>query len=122
VFTDATDNFTHTTQVKDLNKNILYEVNIGICKGEWLVVEAFILVKIATQTVESGYNRSVVEKICRMKCVENVQLLFGDYDAIVKLNAPKIHDVENTVIEEISMITGVESTVTLLCVDERILE
>jgi len=86
------------------------------------VVEAFILVKISTQTVESGYNRSVVEKICRMKGVENAQLLFGDYDAIVKLNVPKIHDVENMVIEEISMIAGVESTVTLLCVNEKILK
>lgn len=86
------------------------------------MVEAFILVKIATQTVESGYNRSVVEKICRMKCVENAQLLFGDYDAIVKLNAHKIHDIENTVIEEISMIAGVESTVTLLCVNEKVLK
>ena len=86
------------------------------------MVEAFILVKISTQTVESGYNRSVVEKICRMKGVENAQLLFGDYDAIVKLNVPKIHGVENMVIEEISMIAGVESTVTLLCVDEKILK
>jgi DNA-binding Lrp family transcriptional regulator len=86
------------------------------------MVEAFILVRISTQTEESGYNRSVVEKICRMKGVENAQLLFGDYDAIVKLNVPKIHDVENMVIEEISMIPGVESTVTLLCVNERILK
>ena len=86
------------------------------------MVEAFILVKISTQTVESGYNRSVVEKICRMKGVENAQLLFGDYDAIVKLNVPKNHDVENIVIEEISMIAGVESTVTLLCVNEKILK
>jgi len=86
------------------------------------VVEAYILVKIFTQTEKSGYNRSVVEKICHIKGVENAQLLFGDYDAIVKLNVPKIHDVENIVIEEISMIDGVESTVTLLCVNEEILD
>jgi len=54
--------------------------------------------------------------------VEDAQLLFGDYDTIVKLNAPKIHDIENLVIEEIWMIEGVESTITLLCVDEEKLE
>jgi DNA-binding Lrp family transcriptional regulator len=86
------------------------------------MVEAYILVKISTQTEIYGYNRSVVEKISKMKGVENAQLLFGDYDAIVKLNVPKIHDVENIVIEEISMIPGVEATVTLLAVDERVLE
>ena len=38
------------------------------------------------------------------------------------LNMPKIHDIENTVMEEIQMIEGVESTLTLLCVDEKVLE
>ena len=85
-------------------------------------MEAYILIKIATQTEVCGYNRSVVDKLMMMKGVENAQLLFGDYDAIVKLNLPKIHEVENLVIEEISMITGVESTLTLLCVDEKLVE
>jgi len=81
-------------------------------------VEAYILIKIA----RSMWIQSVVDKLMAMKGVENVQLLFGDYDAIVKLNLPKIHEVENFVIEEISMITGVESTITLLCVDEKLVE
>jgi DNA-binding Lrp family transcriptional regulator len=79
-------------------------------------------VKISTQTEVYGYGRSVVEKLMMIKGVENAQLLFGDYDAIVKLNVPKIHDVENLVIEEFSMVEGIESTITLLCVDEGILE
>jgi DNA-binding Lrp family transcriptional regulator len=87
-----------------------------------MIMEAYILVKIATQTEELGFNRSVVEKLSRMDGVEYAQLLFGDYDAIVKLNVPKIHDCENVVIEEISTIRGIQSTVTLLCVDEGILE
>ena len=86
------------------------------------MVEAYILVKISVQKEVYGYARSVVEKLMMMKGVENAQLLFGDCDAIVKLNAPKTHDVENLVIEEISMIEGIESTITLLCVDEGILE
>jgi DNA-binding Lrp family transcriptional regulator len=86
------------------------------------MVEAYILVKIATQQEYYGFNRSVVEKLKGMKGIENVELLFGDFDAIVKLNVSKIHNCENLVIEEISTIEGIDSTVTLLCVDENILE
>ena len=86
------------------------------------MMEVYILVKIFTQREVYGYAQSIVEKLMMMKGVENAQLLFGDYDAIVKLNVPKIHNVENLVLEEISMIEGIESTTTLLCVDEVILE
>ncbi len=86
------------------------------------MMDVYILVKIFTQREVYGYAQSIVEKLMMVKGVENAQLLFGDYDAIVKLNVPKIHDVENLVLEEISMIEGIESTTTLLCVDEVILE
>ncbi len=85
-------------------------------------MEAYVLVKIATQTDVCGFSRSVVDKISKMKGVVDAHLLFGDFDAILKLDLPKIHDVENMVMEEIHMIEGVESTLTLLCVDEEVLE
>jgi DNA-binding Lrp family transcriptional regulator len=85
-------------------------------------MEAYVLVKIATQTDVCGFSRSVVEKIGKMKGVVDAHLLFGDFDAVLKLNMPKIHDIENMVMEEIHMIEGVESTLTLLCVDEDVLE
>jgi DNA-binding Lrp family transcriptional regulator len=68
-----------------------------------------------------GYSRSVLEKIAKIKGIKDAELLFGDFDAILHLDMPKIHDIENTVMEEIHLIAGVESTVTLLCVDEKIL-
>lgn len=86
------------------------------------MMEAYILIKIATQREVYGFNRTVAEKLRAMEGVESAELLFGDYDAIVKLKVPKIHDCENLVIEEISTIDGVVSTVTLLCIDEEILE
>ena len=85
-------------------------------------MEAYVLVKIGTQTDMCGYSRSVIERITKIDGVKEAQLLFGDFDAIVQLDMPKIHDIENTVMEEIQMIEGVESTLTLLCVDEKILE
>jgi DNA-binding Lrp family transcriptional regulator len=89
---------------------------------ELKTLEAYVLVRIATQTDMCGFSRSVIEKIEKMKGVEKANLLFGDFDAILKIKMPKIHDIENTVMEEIHMIEGVESTLTLLCVDEKILE
>ena len=80
------------------------------------------MVKIATQTDVCGFSRSVIEKIGKMKGIEKVSLLFGDFDAILKVKLPKIHDIENTVMEEIHMIEGVESTMTLLFVDESVIE
>jgi DNA-binding Lrp family transcriptional regulator len=86
-------------------------------------LEAYVLVKIATQTDVCGFSRSVLEKINnKLEGIKNANLLFGDFDAILKLDMPKIHDIENMVMEEIQMIEGVESTLTLLCVDEKILE
>ncbi len=89
---------------------------------EVYILEAYILVKISTQREYHGFNRSVVEKLKSMEGVVNAELLFGDYDAILKVNVPKIHDCENIVLEDIATIEGVESTVTLLCVDEGVLE
>jgi DNA-binding Lrp family transcriptional regulator len=85
------------------------------------LVEAYILLKMCIQREMSGFARSVVEKLSFVDGVEYAELLFGDFDAIVKLKGAKIHDVENLVLEEISMIEGIESTVTLLCVDDKIL-
>ena len=86
-------------------------------------LEAYVLIKIATQTDVCGFSRSVLEKINnKLAGIKNADLLFGDFDAILKLNMPKIHDIENAVMEEIQMIEGVESTLTLLCVDEKVLE
>lgn len=85
-------------------------------------MEAYVLVKIATDTDVCGFSRSVVDKVSKMKGVVDAHLLFGDFDAILKLDLPKVHDIENMVMEEIRMIEGVESTLTLLAVDEGVLE
>ena len=85
-------------------------------------MKAYVLVKIATQTDVCGFSRSVIEKIGKMKGIAKANLLFGDFDALLKIEMPKIHDIENLVMEEIHMIEGVESTMTLLCVDEKTIE
>lgn len=86
------------------------------------MVEAYVLVKMAAHRESYGFARTVLDSLSSIEGVENAHLLFGDYDALVKLKDNKIHDIENLIIENISLIDGVESTSTLLCIDESILE
>jgi len=85
-------------------------------------MEAYVLLRISRQREMYGFGRSVVEKLRTIKGVKSVDLLFGDYDAILKVDADRVHNVENLVMEKVATSEGVESTVTLLCVDEKILE
>lgn len=82
------------------------------------MVEAFVLLKISREV----FTRGVVNEVRGLEGVEEAEMLFGDYDAIAKLEGGKIHEIENLVVDKISRVEGVESTVTLLCVDEKILE
>lgn len=82
------------------------------------MVEAFVLLKISREV----FTRGVVNEVGSLEGVEEAEMLFGDYDALAKLKVGKIHDIENLVVDKISRVEGVESTVTLLCVDEEILE
>ena len=85
-------------------------------------MEAYVLLKISRQREMYGFGRSVVEKLRTIKGVKSADLLFGDYDAIVRVDADRVHNVENLVMEKVSTSEGIESTVTLLCVDETLLK
>jgi len=86
------------------------------------MIEAYVLIKITAHKEHHGFGRTVIEKLRKIQGVETAELLFGDYDAIINLKVHKIHDCENLILEEISMIEGVETTATLLCIDEGILD
>jgi DNA-binding Lrp family transcriptional regulator len=82
------------------------------------MVEAYILLKISREV----YVKGVVNELRNIENVEDAEMLFGDYDAIVKIKGEKIHDIENLVVEKISRINGVSSTMTMICVDEKIIK
>ena len=85
-------------------------------------MEAFLLLKMSADKDVYGSARSIIEQVKTLNGVVSADLLFGDYDAIVQVDLPKIHDIENLVIEELSMINGITSSVTLLGVDNKIFE
>lgn len=86
------------------------------------MVDAFVLLRILRQREMMGFGKSIVTKLAEITGVETAELLFGEYDAIVKLKVEKIHDLENRVLEEVAQIEGIDSSTTLLCVNEDVLK
>lgn len=80
--------------------------------------EAYVLLKISRSMHAGG----IVERLRTIPGIEEAELLYGDYDAIIKIKATKLHEVENLIVDRISAIRGVVSSMTLLCVDEKVLE
>lgn len=85
------------------------------------MVDAFILLRISRQREMMGFGKAIVAKLAAITGVESAELLFGEYDAIVKLKAEKIHDLENRVLEEIALVEGIDTSTTLLCVNDAVL-
>ena len=63
--------------------------------------------------VKPGMEMTAFEEIQAMSAVADVNLLFGDYDIIVKITADDMGIIARTVVEDIRQVSGVENTKTL---------
>ncbi len=81
------------------------------------MVEAYVLLKISREVFAIG----VVDQLRKILGVEEAEMLFGDY-AILKLKTEKVHEIENLVVNQISRIRGVQSNMTMLCVDDELIK
>lgn len=80
------------------------------CRIEsWLEMIAFVLLKIDT-----GQVRETCNFIRRIPSIEQVNIAFGPYDAIVRLQAPTLKQIGRVVEREIQPIPGVLQTLTCL--------
>ena len=67
--------------------------------------------------VEPGHERSVCDAAASLDCVSDTNLLFGDYDLIIKLVADDLASIAKTVVEAIRPVEGVINTKTLAGAD-----
>jgi len=67
--------------------------------------------------VEPGSESSVCEAVSSLDCVTDSNLLFGDYDLIVKVEGDDMGDIARNVVESIRSIPGVVNTKTLACAE-----
>ena len=67
--------------------------------------------------VEPGYEKSVCDAAASLDCVSDTNLLFGDYDLIIKVEGKDIGDIARSVVEQIRAIPGGSNTKTLACAE-----
>lgn len=75
------------------------------------MVTAYILV-----AVGAGKEKKIADSLKKVQGVEEVDLIYGDYDIIVKIHVPDIAGLGDFIIEHIRAIKGVEKTSTLIAV------
>ena len=67
--------------------------------------------------VEPGSEADVYKVALSLDCVTDANMLFGDYDLIVKIEASSMGEIARHVVESIRAIPGVANTKTLACAE-----
>ena len=67
--------------------------------------------------VEPGSESDVHKVALSLECVTDANMLFGDYDLIVKIEASSMGEIARHVVESIRAIPGVANTKTLACAE-----
>ena len=67
--------------------------------------------------VEPGHEKGVCDAAASLDCVSDTNLLFGDYDLIIKLEGEDMGDIARSVVEQIRSNPGVSNTKTLACAE-----
>jgi len=67
--------------------------------------------------VEPGSEYSVFEKASSLPFVSDAQVLFGDHDMILKIEAESMGEIAKMVVDSVRSIDGVINTKTLACAE-----
>ncbi|MBI2041336.1 MAG: Lrp/AsnC ligand binding domain-containing protein [DPANN group archaeon] len=77
------------------------------------MVAAFILI-----VADSGYERKIADKLADAEGVEEVDVIYGDYDLVAKIHVSDISKLGDFVMDKIRTIKGVRRTSTLIAVSD----
>ncbi len=67
--------------------------------------------------VEPGNEYSVYEQASKLPFISDAQLLFGDHDMILKIEAGSMGEIAKLVVDQVRSIGGVTNTKTLACAE-----
>ena len=76
------------------------------------MVTAFVLV-----VADSGSEKKIADKLADADGVDDVEVIYGDYDLIAKIHVADIAQLGDFIINNIRSIKGVRRTSTLIAVD-----
>ncbi|MBI4096008.1 MAG: Lrp/AsnC ligand binding domain-containing protein [DPANN group archaeon] len=77
------------------------------------MVTAFILI-----VADSGCERKIADKLADAEGVEEVDVIYGDYDLVAKIRVSDISKLGDFVMDNIRTIKGVRRTSTLIAVSD----
>ena len=99
------------------NQNIIREYR-AILAPEKLAsgTTAFIFASVSYRTKNSGMisQRIVAKKIASFQEVQEVHIITGDWDLLIKLRAEAVDNVGNFVVDKLRLIDGLEKTLTCM--------
>jgi DNA-binding Lrp family transcriptional regulator len=72
-------------------------------------IEAYIMMNI-----KSGSEDDVCENLTKYKEVEEVAVIYGEYDAIIKVRTPDMKSLDSFIIEKLRSIPNIFLTATML--------
>lgn len=67
--------------------------------------------------VEPGNEYSVYEQASKLPFISDAQILFGDHDMILRVEAESMGEIAKMVVDSIRSIDGVKNTKTLACAE-----
>jgi len=65
-------------------------------------------------TCEVGQEGEVADALCSLQGVEEVAIVYGVYDLVIKLAAGTMEELEALIIRKVRPLPGVRSTITLM--------
>ncbi|MEM4248487.1 MAG: Lrp/AsnC ligand binding domain-containing protein [Candidatus Nanoarchaeia archaeon] len=73
------------------------------------MITAFVLLK-----VKRGGELNITDSIKKMSEVQDVSLLYGEYDAIIKVKTKTMESLQDFLVNKLRRIDGVDKTATLI--------
>lgn len=73
------------------------------------MVNGFVLI-----TVDAGKEREVYNGLSNMSEIKSIQMVFGHYDIIARLESNDLNELSEIVLERVRNIEGVSTTTTLI--------
>ncbi len=65
-------------------------------------------------TIKVGSERNVKEKLKHIQEVKDFNMLYGEYDAIIKIELESISELSDFILDKIRAIEAIEKTTTLI--------
>jgi len=76
------------------------------------MINAYILM-----VVESGAKEKVEKELRKDEAVKDINIVYGEYDIILKIQVPEMQDLQKFIIKKIRNIKEVERTSTMICLN-----